>query len=89
VGASILGRNDTGSIKPGMASDLVAFRVDGLEQAGAQSDPVGALLTCSATRVWLSIINGRIVVENGQLIGVDLPALVAHHNAISRNLMQA
>ncbi len=86
-GARILGRDDIGSIAPGMCADLVAFRVDGIEHAGAQSDPLAALLTCSPVRAWLSMINGRFVVEDGRLNHVDLPALVARHNSISRRLV--
>ncbi|WP_428384459.1 8-oxoguanine deaminase [Nevskia ramosa] len=87
-GASMLGRDDIGSLQPGMAADLVAFRVDGLEHAGAQGDPVAALLTCSPVRAWISVINGRVVVDDGVLPGVDLPQLVARHNAASRRLLE-
>ena len=62
--------------------------VDGIEHAGAQSDPVAALITCSPVRAWLSVINGRVVVEDGQLRGVDLPALINEHNAASQRLLQ-
>jgi cytosine/adenosine deaminase-related metal-dependent hydrolase len=87
-GASILGRDDIGRIAPGMAADLVAFRVDGIEHAGAQSDPVAALLTCAPVRAWLSVINGRIVVEQGELAGIDLAELVARHNRLARRLLE-
>ena len=87
-GAKILGRTDIGVLGPGMAADFVAFRVDGIEHAGAQSDPVAALITCSPVRAWLSVINGRVVVEDGQLRGVDLPALINEHNAASKRLLQ-
>lgn len=85
-GASTLGRDDIGSIETGKAADFVAFRVDGLQHAGALGDPLAALLTCSPAPAWLSVINGRIVVENGQLPGIDLPPLIAQHNRISRDM---
>jgi len=75
-------------LAPGMAADLVAFRVDGLAHAGALGDPVGGLLTCAPARAWLSMVNGRIVVEHGELVGVDLPALVERHNRLSRRLLE-
>lgn len=87
-GARMLGRDDIGSLQPGMAADLVAFRVDGIEHAGAQGDPVAALLTCSPVRAWTSVINGRVVVDDGVLLGVDLPQLVVRHNAASRRLLE-
>ncbi len=87
-GASMLGRDDLGSLQPGMAADMVAFRVDGLEHAGAQGDPVAALLTCSPGRAWCSVINGRVVVDEGQLVGVDVPQLVGRHKVASRRLRE-
>ncbi|HTT09382.1 MAG TPA: 8-oxoguanine deaminase [Burkholderiaceae bacterium] len=87
-GAAVLGRDDVGTLQPGMAADFVAFRVDDLAHAGSGSDPVAALLTCAPTRVALSVIDGRIVVEDGALRGIDLGALVARHNRISRALLE-
>jgi cytosine/adenosine deaminase-related metal-dependent hydrolase len=86
-GAAMLGRDDIGSIAPGKAADIVAFRIDGIEHAGALADPVAALLTCSPARAWLSVIDGRVVVEDGRLAGVDLGPLVERHNAIARRML--
>ena len=86
-GASLLGRTDIGSLEVGKAADLVAFRVDGLEHAGAPADPVGALLTCTPGRAWLSMIDGRVVVEDGALVGVDLWPLIERHRTIARTLL--
>ena len=66
-GARVLQRDDIGSLEAGKAADLVAFRVDDLGHAGALGDPVAALLTCAPGRAWLSVINGKVVVENGEL----------------------
>lgn len=87
-GSRVLGRDDLGSLEPGKAADLVAFRVDDLAHAGAGSDPVAALVTCAPTQAWLSVIDGRIVVEDGDLRTVDLPSLLETHNQISRGLLE-
>lgn len=87
-GAQVLQRDDIGSIETGKAADIVAFRIDDLEHAGAHGDPVAALVTCTPTRAWLSVINGRVVVEDGVLTGVDMPQLVERHNLLSRNLLR-
>ena len=87
-GAKVLQRDDIGSLAPGMAADLVAFRIDDLGHAGALGDPVAALLTCAPGTVWLSVINGRIVVENGVLSGVDLPTLIQRHNTASMAMLK-
>ncbi len=86
-GAEMLGRDDIGRLEPGFAADLVAFRVDDLAHAGARSDPVAALLTCGPGRAWLSAIDGRVVVEDGELVGVELGPLVERHDAIARAML--
>jgi 8-oxoguanine deaminase len=87
-GADVLQRDDIGSIAPGKAADIVAFRVDDIEHAGALGDPVAGLVTCTPTRAWLSVINGRVLVEDGVLQHVDLPQLIARHNKISLSLLR-
>ena len=87
-GAKVLQRNDIGSLKPGNAADLVAFRIDGLEHAGGQSDLVASLLTCAPGRAWLSVINGRVVVEDGTLQGIELGPLIERHNMIGRGMLE-
>ena len=67
-GARVLRRDDIGHLSPGMAADLVAFRVvDDLAHAGGLGDPVASLVTCSPARAWLSVIAGKVVVDEGQL----------------------
>lgn len=87
-GAAVLGRDDIGRIAPGMSADIVAFRLDGLSMAGAQHDPVAALVFCQPASVDLSIINGEIVVEDGNLLSADLPALIEKHNQLSAQLIR-
>ncbi|MDE2818892.1 MAG: 8-oxoguanine deaminase [Chloroflexota bacterium] len=86
-GASVLGRQDIGSIEAGMSADIVAFRLDALSLAGALADPLAALVFCQPPQVDLSIINGRVLVEDGMLNTVDLPVLIEKHNSLSRQLI--
>ncbi len=86
-GADILGRADLGSLEEGKAADCVAFRIDDLAHAGAQMDPVASLLTCAPTNVWLSVINGKVVVKEGEVMNVDVNLLVIQHNEISKKLV--
>ena len=87
-GAAVLARDDIGSLEPGKAADLVAYRVDGIYHAGAGSDPVAALITCAPAAAWFSLINGRVVVEQGRIPGLDLDALVHQHNRLAALLLQ-
>jgi len=86
-GASVLRRDDIGSLEPGKAADFVAFRIDDLQHAGSLIDPVAALVTCAPTQAWLSVINGRVVVANGRLLDIDLAPLIEHHNRVSRGML--
>jgi cytosine/adenosine deaminase-related metal-dependent hydrolase len=87
-GASVLGRDDIGSLEVGKAADLVAYRIDGIEHAGAGGDRVAALLTCAPVPAWYSVIDGQVVVEQGEIGGLDLPELIGHHNAQAALLME-
>jgi len=87
-GAAVPGRDDIGQIKPGMSADVIAFRLDGLGLAGALSDPVAALVFCQPLAVELSIINGVIVVEDGNLLVADLRQVIEKHNQLSAQLLR-
>jgi len=87
-GAKVLGRDDIGSLEAGKAADLVAFRIDDIEHAGSLGDPVAALVTCTPGRAWLSVIDGRVVIEAGSLVGVDVPQMIEHHNACSSRMLR-
>lgn len=87
-GAAVLGRDDIGALAPGMSADFVGYRVDSLAFAGAVHDPVAALVFCQPQNVDLNVINGRVVVQDGDLITVDLPKLIERHNAISQRMIR-
>jgi len=86
-GARVLGREDIGQIAPGMAADIVAFDIRGLDFAGAQADPLAALVFCTPPKVSWSFINGRVVVRDGVLTTLDLPVQVERHNRLAADLM--
>ncbi|RBM08801.1 8-oxoguanine deaminase [Novacetimonas cocois] len=86
-GATVLGRDDVGHLSPGMAADLVAFDMRGIEYAGALSDPVAALVFCTPGHVALSIINGRVVVRDGHLVTCDVTQLAQRHNRLAHTLL--
>ncbi len=88
-GARVLGRDDVGVIAPGMAADLTLYRLDDVTFAGALHDPVAALLFCAPRRADFTIVNGRIIVREGQLTSVDLPVLVERHNHLASQLLRA
>jgi cytosine/adenosine deaminase-related metal-dependent hydrolase len=89
-GARVLGRDDIGALAPGMSADVVAFATGGLDLAGAAvHDPVAALVFCTPQRVRHSVINGKPVVRDGNLLPLELPPLIAEHNRLARQLVDA
>jgi cytosine/adenosine deaminase-related metal-dependent hydrolase len=88
-GAAVLGRDDLGALAPGLAADFIGIRLDTLGFAGgAVHDPLAALVFCRPPNVDLSVINGRIRVQDGRLVDVDLPPVIARHNALARALVR-
>ena len=87
-GAHVLGRaHEIGQITPGFCADLALFRTDTLAMAGgAVHDPVGALMLCASQNADYTVVNGRVVVRQGQLTTVDLGPLIERHNALARVL---
>jgi hydroxyatrazine ethylaminohydrolase len=71
-GAKTLGRTDIGCLAEGMAADLFLLDVGTLEFAGALHDAKNIIPKLGiAGAVWMTMINGRVVFENGKLPGVD------------------
>ena len=86
-GARVLGRDDIGAIAPGMAADIVTIPLDEVGMTGALHDPVAALAFCHVPRVQHSIVNGRVLVRDGELTTLELPRLIATHNRLARDLV--
>jgi 8-oxoguanine deaminase len=86
-GADVLGRSDIGSLAVGKCADFFAIDLNRLDYAGALHDPVAAVVFCAPQHVDLNVVHGRLIVENGQLLTVDLVRLIAKHNQAARRLV--
>jgi cytosine/adenosine deaminase-related metal-dependent hydrolase len=93
-GAQVLGRDDIGQLAVGMAADLTLFRIDhdagvaGLGFAGgAVHDPLAALLFCHPGHAACTMVNGRVLVRDGQLVQHELARLIQRHNQLARQLV--
>jgi cytosine/adenosine deaminase-related metal-dependent hydrolase len=87
-GARVLHREtEIGSIEVGKAADLIAFDLNDVAFAGAQADPVAALVHCAADRVDFAMVNGEWRVRSGRLVDEALYDLVPLQNAISARLV--
>lgn len=87
-GARLMGWEDElGSLEVGKAADLVCIDLKRLAFAGALHDPVAAIAFCDAQRVDYSVINGRVVVDDGQIDGLDVPALIEKQNELAEDMV--
>lgn len=84
--ARCLGRDDIGVIDVGKQADLALFSLDDIRYAGAQ-DPLEALVLCGLERAHQVMVAGRWRVRDGQVIGVDLPALIARQREAAAKLI--
>lgn len=85
--AAVLGRADLGSLEAGKCADFFAVKLERLEYAGGLHDPVAAVVFCSPVRADFTVVGGRFVVKEGQLVTIDLANLVRQHNAASYRLV--
>lgn len=72
-------RRPAGRIIPGALADLVL--VDALPQS---ADPIEVLASSMRAQVAWCVVNGRVVVREGQLLGADLTSLLAEAAAVRR-----
>jgi cytosine/adenosine deaminase-related metal-dependent hydrolase len=87
-GAQVLGRDDIGHLAPGMAADLALFDLGAIGLAGgAVHDPVGALMLCAPAQAAYTVVNGRVVVDQGRMASIDAGPLVERHNRLARQLV--
>lgn len=87
-GAGVLGRDDIGRIALGKQADLALFRLDDIAFAGAALDEIAALVFCNAPRADYTIVQGRVVVDEGRLTSLELSPLIERHQTLSRALLR-
>ena len=86
--AACLGRADIGRIAAGMQADLALFKLDEPRFSGA-GDPLAALVLCGAHRADRVMVGGTWRVTDGEIVGLNLGALMARHREAARSLTLA
>ncbi|MBK5241661.1 8-oxoguanine deaminase [Clostridium sp.] len=83
--AKVLGRSDIGKLSIGMAGDLFMINLNRLELLGADLDPKSLLSTVGFKgNVDYTIVNGVIVVKNGELVNVDEEKIYYESNVVAK-----
>ncbi len=86
-GAAVLGRSDIGSLETGKCADFFAIELNRLGYSGALHDPVAAVVFCAPQQVDLNVVGGRVIVQSGRLLTLDVPCLVERHNRAAARLL--
>lgn len=87
-GAAVLGRTDIGSLEPGKCADFFAINLNRLDYAGALHDPVAAVVFCQPVKVDYTIVGGKLVVKEGNVVTLDTGKLVEKHNKAAKRLLE-
>lgn len=69
--------------------DIIGFKLNRLEFAGALKDPINSIVFCDSKNVDFSMINGKIIIENGNFTNIDPEYFIDKQgNQISKRLIQ-
>ena len=85
--AAVLGRTDIGYLEVGKCADLFAINLNKIDYAGALHDPVAAIVFCAPLKVDYTMVGGRLIVSQGEMLTVELPTLVQQHNLLATRLL--
>jgi 8-oxoguanine deaminase len=85
-GAAVLGRKDIGSLEVGKCADFFAVNLNKLGLAGMH-DPVSAIVFGQSVNVDYTVVGGKFIVKEGQLVTVDECKLIEKHNKAAKRLL--
>lgn len=86
-GAACLGWEDEiGHLRPGACADLVVWSMSEVALAGAHTDPVEAWLRCGPATAGTTVVNGRVLIEDGRPVSAELGEILVDHARHSRRM---
>jgi 8-oxoguanine deaminase len=85
-GAAVVGRNDIGSLEAGKCADFFAINLNRIGYAGMH-DPVAAVVFGQPANVDYTVVGGKFIVKEGQLVTVDEQKLIEKHNKAAKRLL--
>jgi cytosine/adenosine deaminase-related metal-dependent hydrolase len=79
-GAAVLGRTDIGSLEPGKCADFFTLDLNAITYSGGLSDPVAAIVFCAPTSARHTVVGGRLIVDDGKVVTIDMNRVVQENN---------
>lgn len=86
-GAEALKRDDLGRLEVGKKADVALYALDDIALHGTESDPVAGLVLSWPPRAETVVADGRVVVGEGRIVGLDLDGLLRDHRRASLELL--
>ena len=87
-GASVLGRQDIGSLEVGKCADFFALDLQQLDYAGAITDPLATILFCQPVKANWTVVGGQVIVREGELTKLYVHKQLENHNQATKRLLQ-
>jgi cytosine/adenosine deaminase-related metal-dependent hydrolase len=88
-GAGCLGRiGEIGQLQVGMVGDVAIWDLTGIQFAGAIADPIEAWLRCGPTSARDTIVHGKAVVRNRELVSTKVNEMMTTHTRIATKMQQ-
>ena len=89
-GAGCLGRvGEIGELSVGSVGDLAVWSLEGPQFAGVVDDPIEGWLRCGPSSAKHTIVHGRVVVRDYQLVSNKLPEMLETHGRLARAMQQS
>ena len=88
-GAACLGRTgELGVLSPGAVGDVAVWSLTGPAFAGAIADPIEAWLRCGPVSARETIVHGRVVVDDGELVHPALDERLRAHRRLAARIQR-
>ena len=89
-GAGCLGRvGEIGELSVGSVGDIAVWSLDGPQFAGVIDDPIEGWLRCGPASAKHTIVHGRMVVRDHQLVSPRLAPMLRDHERLARRMQQS
>lgn len=88
-GAGCLGRlGEIGQLSVGQVGDIAVWDLEGVRFAGAIADPIEAWLRCGPVSARDTIVHGRAIVRDGQIVSPRVDEMLNTHARLSAKMQQ-
>ena len=69
-----------------MCADFFSIDLNTIDLAGGMADPVASIIFCAPQKTKYTVINGKIVVNDGQIATIDMGPVLEEHAGHARHL---